>query len=74
MVVSVRVLATHALPAPSGAMVYPVICTTDDGVDAVHIFSSREGQQAFCLRDSRRHHVLYDYVLDFPERYEELPH
>lgn len=74
MSVVIKVLATNAGPAPSGALVFPVLCVDDAGHEAVHIFSSRERQLAFCRQDLARNHVLWDYVLDFPERLEKVPH
>jgi hypothetical protein len=39
-------------------------------VDAVHIFSTEEKARAFLETDYGRAHILYDYVLDMPERHE----
>lgn len=50
-------------------MVYCVMCI--DGTNlTVHIFSTQEKAQAFADADSRDH-VLYDYVIDQPERMEQ---
>lgn len=51
-------------------VVYCVLCIDDDdGPAAVHIFSTQEKAQAFADADPRPH-VLYDYVVDHPERME----
>jgi hypothetical protein len=51
-------------------MVYCVMCIDkDDHGCCVHIFSTQEKQQAFAESDDRPH-VLYDYLLDHPERAE----
>lgn len=55
-----REAATH------GAIVWCVLCIYD-GQEATHIFSSRERAEAFCAKDAGRH-VVYDYVIDVPER------
>lgn len=66
------------LPVTAGAKVYCVVCiadTTAHGLrqvegDVVHIFSTQEKSIAFCNADAARGHVLYDYVIDCPERME----
>lgn len=49
--------------------VYCVICLDPGASEVVHIFSTQEKADAFALED-RRGHVLYDYVVDCPERME----
>lgn len=56
----------HAAVAPQ--TVYCVLCINNDD-DVVHIFSTQEKATAFAEADPRPH-VLYDYVLDCPERME----
>lgn len=53
-------------------LVYCVLCTGDTLLenDVVHIFSTMEKAEAFANADARNH-VLYDYVIDCPERMEE---
>ena len=53
------------------AMVYVVSCIEPDGSDVRHIFSTQEKAQRFADQDPRPH-VLYDYLLDCPERHEGL--
>lgn len=50
-------------------MVYCVRCIDGAGHGPVHIFSTPEKAAAFAETDPRDH-VLYDYVIDFPERME----
>ena len=50
-------------------MVWVVTCIEPDGSDVRHIFSTPEKAQAYADSDPRPH-VLYDYVLDCPERHE----
>jgi hypothetical protein len=54
-------------------LVYCIRCIDPDGpaADVVHIFSTRERAEAFCDTDSRGH-VFYDYVIDRPERMEQI--
>jgi hypothetical protein len=56
---------------PAGQVVWCVICLVpgERGNEVAHIFSSPEKAQAFCVSDPRQH-VIYDYVLDCPERME----
>jgi hypothetical protein len=57
--------------SPDGQkLVYCVICLDVNGGEALHIFSSREKAQAYVDADSERGHVIYDYVIDCPERME----
>lgn len=52
-------------------MVYCVICADETGaIDCVHIFSTQERASAFAKSDPRPH-VLYDYIVDHPERMEQ---
>lgn len=52
-------------------IVYCVMCIDEDDAGCtVHIFSTPEKQQAFAASDSRPH-VLYDYMVDHPERMEQ---
>lgn len=55
----------------TGQMVWCVICIEEDG-DVMHIFSTPERAAAFMETDPRNH-VIYDYVLDCPERMEGRP-
>lgn len=57
-------------PAESSVVVC-VSCVGSDGPGPVHIFSSMEKAKAYCAHDDRDH-VIYDYVIDFPERHENL--
>lgn len=50
-------------------LVYCVICIDGDEQNLVHIFSTQERAKSFCERDDRSH-ILYDYVIDHPERME----
>jgi len=50
-------------------LVYCVICIADDD-ELIHIFSTKERAEAFCERDERSH-ILYDYLIDHPERMEQ---
>lgn len=53
-------------------MVYCVMCIDDDGPGCcVHIFSTQAKAQAFADTDPRAH-VLYNYMLDHPERMEQV--
>ena len=52
-------------------MVYCVMCIEDDQGCCVHIFSTKEMAQSFADADPRPH-VLYDYMLDHPERTEQF--
>lgn len=52
--------------------VFCVICLDPEEGDVTHIFSTPEKAQAFAHGDSERLHVLYDYVIDCPERMEGL--
>lgn len=61
----------NMVPSTEGAKVYCVICMDGDHArDLVHIFSTQELAQAFADKDTERDHVLYDYVIDCPERME----
>lgn len=52
-------------------MVYCVMCIDeDDGGCTVHIFSTQQKANTFAGTD-HRDHVLYDYVVDHPERMEK---
>lgn len=58
-------------PLASAAKVYCVICMDGDHArDLVHVFSTQDLAQAFADKDTDRRHVLYDYVIDCPERME----
>lgn len=52
-------------------MVYCVRCIDGSGFDMVHIFSTEEKAKAFAESDPRDH-VLSDYVVDCPERAEQV--
>ena len=53
-------------------MVYCVMCIDDDDAGCiVHIFSTKEKANAFAEADPRPH-AHYDYVVDHPERMEEV--
>lgn len=50
--------------------VWVVVCIERTTMrETVHIFSSSDKAAAFAKTDQRAH-VLYDYVLDYPERHE----
>jgi len=51
-------------------MVYCVLCVDGGAPEVVHIFSTQEKADAFAAADDRPH-VLYDYVIDCPERMEQ---
>ena len=54
-----------------GLLVYCVMCIDDDDAGCcVHIFSTQQKAQAFVDKDNRPH-VLYDYVVDHPERMQQ---
>lgn len=53
----------------TGALVHCVVCIDEDGRELTHIFSTVAKAQAFASTDPRDH-VLYDYVIDCPERME----
>lgn len=55
-------------PKEPATTVYCVRCVPDD---VVHIFSTMDKAKQFCADDDRGH-VIYDYVVDFPERMEQL--
>jgi hypothetical protein len=50
-------------------LVYCVLCVDHDN-DVVHIFSSHARALAFADSDERDH-VIYDYMIDCPERMEQ---
>ena len=50
--------------------VYCVLCVDDNNRDRVHIFTTQEAAEAWASTDTRRH-VIYDYLLDHPERMEK---
>lgn len=51
-------------------IVYVVVCV-DGNKETRHIFSTQPRAQAYMDSDPRSH-VLYDYVLDCPERHEQV--
>ena len=51
--------------------VWVVICMRSGEEDVRHIFSTQDKALLFMEDDCQRAHVLYDYVLDCPERHEE---
>ncbi len=53
-------------------LVQCVICIDDDDNETVHIFSTREKLLAWCDTDDRRH-IVYDYMIDNPDRMEKEP-
>lgn len=53
-----------------GRTVYVVICCKPGEDQVRHIFSTVEHATAFCQRDTGRAHVMFDYLLDCPERHE----
>lgn len=55
----------------TGAMVYCVLCIDGEGGETTHIFSSPKKAQEFSASDDRSH-VVFDYVVDHPERMEEV--
>lgn len=50
--------------------VYCVWCDDVTGA-SIHIFSTMDKAEAFCNSDPRDH-VIYDYVVDCPERMEQI--
>jgi hypothetical protein len=51
--------------------VYCVICMdADHARDLVHVFSTQAKATAFADADHARDHIIYDYVIDCPERME----
>lgn len=53
-------------------MVYCVMCIDEDDMGCtVHIFSTQEKANTFATSDPRSH-VLYDYMVDHPERMEKV--
>jgi hypothetical protein len=63
-------LTTYITEA-SNMMVYCVMCIDEDDQGCcVHIFSTQEKAGAFADADPRDH-VLYDYLVDHPERMEQ---
>lgn len=51
--------------------VWCVVCMDGDhSQDIVHVFSTQAKATAFADADIERDHVLYDYVIDCPERME----
>ena len=50
--------------------VWVVVCIARDERDVMHMFSTQEKAAAFCESDPRAH-VVYDYVLDCPQRLEQ---
>ena len=56
----------------TGKQVFICICLDDRGNEDWHIFSTPELAQAYADRDTERSHVLTDYVIDCPERHDEL--
>lgn len=61
--------ASHRAP-PTSALVFCVRCVEGNS-DVVHIFSSKETLQEF-LDTDQRVHIIYDYVIDCPERMEQV--
>lgn len=52
-------------------MVYCVMCLDEDDMGCVfHIFSTQDKANAFAEADPRTH-VMYDYMVDCPERAEQ---
>ena len=51
-------------------MVYCVLCVDDGAPDRVHIFTTQERAEAWASTD-KRYHIMYDYLLDHPERMEQ---
>lgn len=55
----------------SGQKVFCGLCLHANEVDeTVHIFSTQATAIAFADADTERDHVIYDYVIDCPERME----
>ena len=52
-------------------VVFTVRCVGDDGFDVMHIFSTAGKALAFAESDYRPH-VISDYVIDHPERMEQV--
>lgn len=59
------------MSSTSGKLVYCVLCLNshDPGDEVHHIFSSMEKARAWAEADIRPH-IIYDYVIDVPERRE----
>lgn len=58
-------------PEAANRLVWCVLCVLPgEDHDAVHIFSSQDAAIRFCDTDNRRH-IVYDYVIDNPERMEQ---
>lgn len=53
-----------------GELVQCVVCIADDGTEALHIFSNKRLLLAFVATDTERGHVIYDYMIDEPQRME----
>lgn len=51
-------------------MVYCVLCIEDSGAETTHIFSTAELAKQFVDSDQDRGHVMFDYLVDHPERNE----
>ena len=51
-------------------VVYCVLCVGRDGNDEFHVFSTPEKANEFAEAD-QRDHVIYNYVVDHPERMTE---
>lgn len=54
--------------------VYCVLCIASDGDEVVHIFTTPEKAQAFVSQDGHRDHVTYPYLVDHPERMDQVEH
>jgi hypothetical protein len=52
-------------------MVYCVRCINRPDPDVLHIFSTQDKADAFADADLRDH-IMYDYVIDCPERMEQV--
>lgn len=57
--------------APPSYLVYCVACFDHNGAQCVHIFSTMDKLNAYLAHDERQH-VVFDYVVDCPERLEGL--
>jgi alkylhydroperoxidase family enzyme len=54
----------------AATMVYCVLCVDDRDRDRVHIFTTQERAEVWASTDPRRH-IIYDYLLNHPERMEK---
>lgn len=68
---SVLEAAKAVTGALTGQVVWCVLCV-GDGREFTHVFSSKGAAEKFLATDGDRTHVVYDYVIDCPERAEQV--